>query len=60
MSVLFQESVSVRGVGSAENAKFIPESPSEIFERHFLVIHIKNCAVLVVVEKLHEFSSSGH
>ena len=60
MSMLLQESVAVRGVGRAENPEFISESPGKIFERHFLVIYIKNRAVLIIVERLHDFSSSGH
>jgi hypothetical protein len=60
MSMLFQEPVAVRGIGSAENPEFVSESPGKIFERHFLVIYIENRAVLVVVKNFHDRSSSGH
>jgi hypothetical protein len=60
MSVLFQEPITVRGIGGAENAELISESPSKILERHFLVVYIKNRAVLVVVKNFHYFSSSGY
>ena len=58
ITMLLQKPVSILGVGGTQNAKLVPESSGKIFQRHFLIIDVKNGVFLVIVKIFHLHSSS--